>query len=132
MAPSVLRIVLMTSLVLDVLFGGVALLLPIERVLPNADAATLAMLEGASVDSGGVALMSAWCAGLALRWLPRQPAQSIALASGLGVFMIGMALLRAAHGGWMSLLFDGLRGAALLGCIAWLGSSAGRRPSPVR
>lgn len=132
MAISVLRIVLMTSLALDVLFGGFALLLPIERLLPNADAATVAMLDGASVDSGGVALMSAWCAGLALRWLPRQPAQSLALASGLGVFMIAMALLRAVHGGWMSLLFDGLRGAALLGAIAWLGSRRATSRNPVR
>jgi hypothetical protein len=122
MAISVFRIVLMTCLVLDVLFGGLLLLVPIERLLPAADASTLAMLHGASVDAGGLAFLSAGCAGLALRWLPRQPAQSIALAAGLGVFMVAMALLRAAHGGWMSLLFDGLRGAALLGSIALLGS----------
>ncbi len=127
MATSVFRIVLMTSLVLDVLFGGFMLLLPIARLLPSADATTLATLNGASVDSGGLALLSAWCAGLALRWLPRAPAQSVALAGGLGVFMIAMAVLRAAHGGWMSLVFDGLRGAAVLGSIALLGSGCGRR-----
>lgn len=122
MPVSLLRIVLLTSLILDVLFGGFALLLPIERMLPNADATTLAMLRGASIDGGGLALLSAVCAGFALRWLPRQPAQSVALATGLGVFLIAMSLLRAAHGGWMSLLFDGLRGAALLGTIAFAAS----------
>lgn len=117
MAISVFRIVLMTCLVLDVLFGGLVLLLP--TLLP-ADATTHTMMRGALVDSGGLALMSAMCAAFALRWLPRQPAQSIALAAALGVFLIAMAVLRTVHGGWMSLLFDGLRGVSLLGSIAWL------------
>jgi hypothetical protein len=113
MTGSIYRIALALGLVVQVLWGvsalSVAAFLYTRGVaVPGLDGATSALL-------GAAALLGAWCCWLALRWADAFPRQSIALALGVGVSIMGAAIVAAPFGNtyWMA-SFELVRGAVIV------------------
>ncbi|MBK6920191.1 MAG: hypothetical protein IPH07_22515 [Deltaproteobacteria bacterium] len=95
MRPSVFRIVVASTLVLQVLFAVAMLVAPLVMYChplafePDRGRPVLAH----AIDSSTTGLFIAWCLRTALRWLPTQTSHALALTLGVGTMLVARGML---------------------------------------
>lgn len=93
MRSTVFRIVVASTMVLQLLYGLAALLVPLAMLCGRFDRVSAREFFADAIQGGTATLLVAWCLRTSLRWLPTQAGHAIALSLAVGTMFVARGML---------------------------------------